>query len=35
MLHDFTYYNPTKIYFGKDGAVSKQFSNINLHKTVL
>ncbi len=35
MLHDFTYYNPTKIYFGKDSLASLKGELANYGDTVL
>lgn len=35
MLHDFTYYNPTKIYFGKDAMNSLPSELNNYGKNVL
>ena len=35
MLHDFTYYNPTKIYFGKDSMQNLSAELANYGKNIL
>lgn len=35
MLHDFTYYNPTKIYFGKDSMQNLSAELVNYGKNIL